>query len=638
MEGAGEGSMGAGWRIELMGWLRAVRGDCVVQRFRSQKAGALLAYLAYFRHRSHPREALIELLWPEGSPQAGRRNLRVELTALRHQLEPRLADGQWLMVDGPAKTGSSMPSTINHQPSTVIVADHATVRLSPECVTDVAELEAALQAAGQTIDSAERARLLMHAVELHHGELLPGCFEGWIVPERQRLEDLFFQALRQLIAHFERRGELDRALQYAHRAVSADALREDAHHELIRLYAAAGEPHAALRQYHELEQILRQDLNSSPSTATRALARTIAGGMKTGDEASETPAPLRSRLGSPANSPEPIGGAVPLDSPFYIVRPTDREFGAAVARRDSIVLVKGTRQVGKTSLLARSFQQARQAGTRVARTDFQTLNRAHLESAEALLLTLGQTLADQLDLHVSPHDTWDSRRGPNPNFRRYLEREVLGTLAAPLVWGLDQVDRLFYCEFGTELFALFRSWHNERALDPAGPWSRLTLAIAYSTEVHLFITDLDQSPFNVGTRLTLDDFTLEQTAELNRRCGSPLNGEAEVSRFHGLLSGHPYLVRRGLHEMMTQGIDISTFEARADSDNWIYSDHLRRILTTLVRDPELCEVVRAVLQGRPCPTLESFFRLRSAGVVTGPSEEDARLRCPLYATYLARHL
>jgi hypothetical protein len=117
-----------------------------------------------------------------------------------------------------------------------------------------------------------------------------------------------------------------------------------------------------------------------------------------------------------------------------------------------------------------------------------------------------------------------------------------------------------------------------------------------------------------------------------------LKDEAEVSRFHGLLSGHPYLVRRGLHEMMTQGIDISVFEARAASDNWIFGDHLRRILVTLVRDPELCEVVRAALQGRPCPTLESFFRVRSAGVVTGLSEEDARLRCPLYATYLARHL
>ena len=50
---------------------------------------------------------------------------------------------------------------------------------------------------------------------------------------------------------------------------------------------------------------------------------------------------------------EPVGGAVPLDSPFYVVRRTDEEFRAAIARRDSIVLVKGPREVGKTSLLAR---------------------------------------------------------------------------------------------------------------------------------------------------------------------------------------------------------------------------------------------------------------------------------------------
>jgi len=42
---------------------------------------------------------------------------------------------------------------------------------------------------------------------------------------------------------------------------------------------------------------------------------------------------------------EPTGGASPLR--------------AAIARRDSIVLVKGARQMGKTSLLARSLQQAR---------------------------------------------------------------------------------------------------------------------------------------------------------------------------------------------------------------------------------------------------------------------------------------
>jgi hypothetical protein len=45
---------------------------------------------------------------------------------------------------------------------------------------------------------------------------------------------------------------------------------------------------------------------------------------------------------------EPAGGAVPLVSPFYIARPADEEFSRALAARESIVLVKGARQIGKT--------------------------------------------------------------------------------------------------------------------------------------------------------------------------------------------------------------------------------------------------------------------------------------------------
>jgi hypothetical protein len=302
------------------------------------------------------------------------------------------------------------------------------------------------------------------------------------------------------------------------------------------------------------------------------------------------------------------------------------------------VLVKGPRQVGKTSLLARGLQQARQAGARVVLTDLEALNAAHMESVEPFLLELAQMLADQLSLDVSPAEVWDSRRGANPNFHRYLRREVLGRLDAPLVWGLDEVDRLFHCSFGSDIFGLFRAWHNERALDPTGPWTRLTLAMAYATEAHLFIADLHQSPFNVGTQVTLADFTREQVADLNRRYGSPLKDEEQLGRVYDLISGHPDLVRRGLYELIAHGTDIDTFELRADSDDWIFGSHLQRILLLLRRDPELCDELRSVLAGRPRLTPRSFYRLRSAGLLVGVSEEDARLRCRLYATYLQRRL
>lgn len=335
---------------------------------------------------------------------------------------------------------------------------------------------------------------------------------------------------------------------------------------------------------------------------------------------------------------EAIGGAVPLDSEFYLARPVDAELQTAIGRFDSVVLIKGARQMGKTSLLARGLAYARERIARTAFVDFQKLNARSLESVNTLYLTLAESLADQLDLDVIPSEVWDERRSANVNFERFLRRHALANTSRPLVWALDEADRLFGHPYASEVFGLFRSWHNERALDPSGPWSALTLVIAYATEAHLFITDMNQSPFNVGTRLTLEDFTPLQVAELNRRYRGPLKTHEEQNRFVRLVGGHPYLVRRALHEMAVYNLSLDEFESQADSDEGIFGDHLRRILVLLARDAELTEVVRAVLKGGSCPTPESFYRLRSAGVMHGTSPSDVRPRCRLYANYLKRHL
>src|SRR5205085_11968797 len=112
---------------------------------------------------------------------------------------------------------------------------------------------------------------------------------------------------------------------------------------------------------------------------------------------------------------------------------------------------------------------------------------------------------------------------------------------------------------------------------------RLTLAMAYATEAHLFISDLNQSPFNVGTRLTLEDFTFEAVADLNLRHGEPLGGPEELKRFFNLVGGHPYLVRRGLHEMARRGMRLAAIEADACRDEGPFGDHLRRLLLSLGR-------------------------------------------------------
>lgn len=335
---------------------------------------------------------------------------------------------------------------------------------------------------------------------------------------------------------------------------------------------------------------------------------------------------------------EAEGGAVPLGSRFYVTRESDAEFCQAIGRGDSIVLVKGARQIGKSSLLARGLQQARDAGARVVLADFQALSPCHFTSADTLCLGLAGLLAEQLDLDAAPEDGWEPGRGANANFERYLRREVLEGAGGSVVWGLDEVDRLFTCGFSDDVFAMFRSWHNKRALEPEGPWSRLTLAISFATEAQLFIRDLNQSPFNVGTRVTLRDFNRAEVEDLNGRYGSPLRTAEDLARFLALLGGHPYLTRSGLHELALHGGSLAAFERGALRDEGPFGDHLRRMLVLLARDPELASAARVALRTGRCPTPESFYRLRGAGVLTGEDAEHARPRCGLYRRFLERAL
>jgi hypothetical protein len=361
------------------------------------------------------------------------------------------------------------------------------------------------------------------------------------------------------------------------------------------------------------------------------------------DDAALVSAILRALRTPPAPRPErlrlePVGGAVVLDSPFYIERPADARLRDAIARADTIVLVQGMRQMGKTSLLARGLQQARASGARVVLTDLKSLNETQLATPDALLFALATAIASQLDLDPPTRADWNPDAGANMNLELFLRRRVLSGFSERLVWAVDEVDRLFPCPFGADVFSLFRSWYNRRALDPAGPWSRLTLVMSYATEATLFITDVHTSPFNVGTRVPLEDLTPEQVTELNRRYGEPLRGAEERARFYRLVGGHPYLARRGLDVLARKETTLSALEEQIDGEGGPFGDHLRRLLAVVSRDADLTAALREVLQGHACPNLMSFYRLRSAGVLEGGAMDQARPRCRIYADYLTQHL
>ena len=344
--------------------------------------------------------------------------------------------------------------------------------------------------------------------------------------------------------------------------------------------------------------------------------------LATGAPAAEAPAP-----GPADRSPDVPGGAMPLGSPYYIARAADEEFRQAIARGTSIALVKGPRQVGKSSLLARALEGARRSQASVVFTDVQAFGRDDLRSPMALYQALGRNLAEQIKVPSSILTTWNDSDSPNTNFSRYM-RSLLGA-HHHVVWGLDEVDRLVGLDCAADVFGLFRSWHNRRALDPAAPWGRLTLAIAYATEAHLLIADLNQSPFNVGVRVTLEDFDATEAWTLNARYGSPLAEPADARRLMALVGGSPYLLQCAFYELQ-QGGTLDSLEDAARRDADALGEHLRRVRAVLARDPALERAMAAVLRGEPCPDRDSFYRLRSAGLIVGASPADARPRCGLY--------
>jgi DNA-binding SARP family transcriptional activator len=602
--------------LRLFGPFEARVHGAPLPHLRSRKGQYLLALLTLRAGLAAPtdRSWLVGTLWPNSDEIQGHASLRSSLKDLRQALGPEAG-----RLCSP--TPRSLHLDLEGARVDVLSFDAAMARGDP------ASLES--------------------AVALHRGPLLEEWLEPWAFQERQIRERAFLTAVEALAARELAAGDPASAVRRLQQAVAADPMHESAQRALMEALAAGGEYAAALMAYREFRLLLRRELDTEPGPATTALFEQIQAEARDkaamGARCSRSPhrsqpldAPGAER-GCGSTAPTP-GGALPLDSPIYVVRAADEKFRAAIARQDSIVLVKGASQMGKTSLLARGLQEARALPARVLLSDFQLVPASHLESASTFLFGLAEWVAIELGLEVSPGESWSPHRGPSINFQHYFRRHVLDPVATPLVWGLDEVDRLFPCDFAAEVFGMFRSWHNARSLDPTGPWGRLTLAIAYATEARLFITDLNQSPFNVGTRITLHDFTCAQVAELNRRYGGPLRGEAEVARYHQLVGGHPYLVGLGLHEMATHGTGLANLEASACQCEGPFGDHLRRLLALLRKDPDLCEAVREVLRGRPCPSEESFYRLQSAGVLVRDSARAVRPRCRLYATYLEQRL
>jgi hypothetical protein len=356
------------------------------------------------------------------------------------------------------------------------------------------------------------------------------------------------------------------------------------------------------------------------------------------------PSPAKDQLACPLpsfdaswlKSLDAQGGPVRLESPFYVSRPDDETCKQRVGEKGHTLLIRGGRQIGKSSLLARLYQHTRDAKLRTVYIDFRVLDQQQLQSLDVLLLSIANQIYDDLSPNNEPQSIWKNYRSSGQNLTRYLQTEIIGTNPEPVVLFMDEVDRILTHDYRDDFFALIRYWHDGRARD--SQLALLNLILAYSTEAALFIQNLNQSPFNVGQVFELADFTKPHFEDLNFKHGSPVKKAAEIDTLMQLLGGHPFLVRQALYELAISQISVVDLIARAAADDGPFSSHLQSYLLGFRKYSELKQPMKSVLHNGTCPDDVSFYRLRSIGLVRGSDRTRVTPRCGLYQHYFGAHL
>src|SRR5262245_46861168 len=241
--------------LSLLGAVQVSLDSAAVTAFDSDKVRALLIYLAVEAQQPHRRESLVGLLWPESAEAAARRSLNQALYNLRRSIGDQTATPPYLHIRREA---------LQFNTASEHALDVATfTRLLDECDTHKHQrIESCLAC----------AQRLQQAAALYRGSFLEQfsvpdseAFEEWMLVKREALHRRALQALAQLAAHSEQRGEYEGARQYATRQIELDPWREEAHRQLIRALALNGERSAALNQYETCCRVLADELGVEPA-------------------------------------------------------------------------------------------------------------------------------------------------------------------------------------------------------------------------------------------------------------------------------------------------------------------------------------------------------------------------------------
>src|SRR4051794_37701245 len=213
-----------------------------------RKVLRLFKCLTTQRDRRLAREQAMALFWPDAPPEAASDSLRSSLTILRQTLRP-------------------VPDLIQ--------ADRYHIWINPaiDYWCDAEEFE---RLGRRALTREGEPALYEQALRLYDGVYLPtDLYDDWATARRDSLHELWFSLVGGLSALYEQQGASDAAIAWLKQAAERDSCREDLQAQLMRLLAQTGRRVEALRQYQQLRESLRRELEVDPDPETTRLYERI---------------------------------------------------------------------------------------------------------------------------------------------------------------------------------------------------------------------------------------------------------------------------------------------------------------------------------------------------------------------------
>lgn len=234
-------------QIALLGNFRLTYDDRPVTGVNSERLQSLLSYLVLHRHSPQPRQRLAFYFWADSGEAQARTNLRREL----HHLRQALPDADRFL--------QSDAKTIEWRQDAPFTLDVANFELA------IAQAEDAERRS----DSAGVRAALGKAAQLYQGDLLPSCYDDWVEPVREQLQQTCIRSLEQLIRLLEEQQDYCVAIRYAQQLLRINSLHEATYCSLMRLHALNSDRASALRIYQQCVDVLQRELDVEPSRTTR---------------------------------------------------------------------------------------------------------------------------------------------------------------------------------------------------------------------------------------------------------------------------------------------------------------------------------------------------------------------------------